>query len=111
LGVLRLLLSVFSENPETPRVFGVFCSLATISTCLRSHTEKSSGGLRFGLRELPAHLALNYRLPVTEIRDGWNEVLVINGGRKRDTEEGQRTHSVKIVSVELGVMQVDGAKK
>jgi hypothetical protein len=49
------------------------------------------------------HRALNYRARVSDIRDGWNEVLVINGSRQRATAAERSAHSARIVSVELAV--------
>ena len=56
---------------------------------------------------LPEHQALNYRFKVSEIRDGWNEVLVINGSRAKGTPEERRAHSARILSVELGVRRIE----
>lgn len=50
-----------------------------------------------------ANVAYEYRFPATAIREGWNEVLVLNGSHKRATPAERRENAVNIVSVELGV--------
>jgi hypothetical protein len=57
---------------------------------------------------LPEHRALNFRMPLSEIRDGWNEVVVLNGSKQKDAKERQE-NSARIVSVELGVMKKSNA--
>jgi hypothetical protein len=51
----------------------------------------------------PEHRALEFRLKAAQIREGWNEILVFNGSRKNKTPAERREHSVRVVSVELGV--------
>ncbi|MBI2192316.1 MAG: hypothetical protein HYU36_10060 [Planctomycetes bacterium] len=54
---------------------------------------------------VPEHQALDYTFPASLIREGWNEVLLIHGGRERATREQRARHSVNVVSVELAVRQ------
>lgn len=49
-----------------------------------------------------ANRAFDFTLPVAEIKEGWNEILVFNG-KHRGTPEENRTRSVRIVGVELAV--------
>ena len=51
---------------------------------------------------LPEHTALNYRFKAADIRDGWNEVLVINGSRKRAAAEEQARHSSRARTAPAG---------
>lgn len=50
-------------------------------------------------RHIEKHRAVNIHFPVSEIRDGWNEILVFNGRK-----EGKNS-TVKIISVELAVIK------
>lgn len=52
---------------------------------------------------VPEHRAFNYRFKASAIREGWNEVLVINGSHERKAPEKRREHAANIVSVELAV--------
>jgi hypothetical protein len=54
---------------------------------------------------VPEHLALNYRAQVGDIRDGWNEVLVVNGAKRQGSPQEQRAAALRIVSVELGLVK------
>lgn len=47
-------------------------------------------------QHIPVHDAFNFRFPVSQVREGWNEVVVHHGGAKPATP-------AKIVSVELAV--------
>lgn len=49
------------------------------------------------------HRGLNFRVPVSAIKEGWNEVLVLNGSHKRATLAERRENSAIILSVELAV--------
>ena len=66
-----------------------------------------AGDHRFNLlvQSKISELAVNagFRFWVCGVRDGWNEVLVINGNHQRATAAQRRTNSVKIVSIELAV--------
>lgn len=50
----------------------------------------------------PDHTALNFTFPVSAIREGWNEIVVMNGAAKDWSIKGQQD-AVTIHSVELGV--------
>jgi len=52
---------------------------------------------------VPEHTALNYRFPVSLIREGWNELVVANGSRQRGTLQERREQAVTLVSIELAV--------
>ena len=52
---------------------------------------------------VPEHQAFSYASDVSSIREGWNEILVINGSHKRATPQERQAHSVRVVSVELAV--------
>lgn len=58
---------------------------------------------------LPEHAAFDFRVPLAEIKEGWNEVLVFNGSHEKKTPEDIRANSVKIVSVELAVRKASTA--
>jgi hypothetical protein len=52
---------------------------------------------------LAEHQAWTYRFPVAEVRDGWNEFLVLNGSHKKATAAERQENSVRVLSVELAV--------
>lgn len=52
---------------------------------------------------VPENTAFNYRFPASAIREGWNEIIVINHSTARDTAQARRENSITIQSVELGV--------
>ncbi|MBI4028598.1 MAG: hypothetical protein HY360_26660 [Verrucomicrobia bacterium] len=47
--------------------------------------------------------AFNYRFKVADIREGWNEIVILNGSRKRASPQERRENSVCIVSIELAI--------
>ena len=49
------------------------------------------------------HQALNFQFPASEIKEGWNTLVVFNNNQKRNTTEERQENSVHIVSIELGV--------
>ena len=49
------------------------------------------------------HQALNFQFPASEIKEGWNTLVVFNNNQKRNTTEERQQNSVHIVSIELGV--------
>ena len=49
------------------------------------------------------HQAFNYAFDVSAVREGWNEILVLNGSHRRATPQERQAHSARIVSVELAV--------
>jgi hypothetical protein len=51
--------------------------------------------------------AFNFRGKVSDIQNGWNEVLLFNGSHAKKTPEERRENSVKVVSVELAVRTAD----
>lgn len=52
---------------------------------------------------LPEHQAFTYRFPASQIREGWNEIVVFNSSMAGSTAAGRRENSVHVVSVELAV--------
>jgi len=52
---------------------------------------------------MPEHRAFNYAVDVAAIREGWNEILVLNGSHKRASQQEQQAESVRIVSIEAAV--------
>lgn len=54
-------------------------------------------------RHVPEHHAVNFRLDVGEIRDGWNEIVVLNGASRDGTPDEIGESSFKVVSLELAV--------
>lgn len=59
------------------------------------------GGLT---HHVPYHQAFNYSFKVSDIREGWNSIVLINGSHKRSTYEERKADSVCVVSLELAVM-------
>ena len=49
------------------------------------------------------HQALSFQFPASEIKEGWNTLVVFNNNQKRNTTEERQENSVHIVSIELGV--------
>ena len=63
------------------------------------------GGLT---HHVPYHQAFNYRFGVSEIREGWNEIVPCNAaGQRKGGEEGPEG-TVHIVCVELAVKKKGG---
>jgi hypothetical protein len=56
------------------------------------------------------HRAFNYRCTAPSIREGWNEVLVLNGSHERKTAEERRANTVSVASVELAVKKKEKAE-
>jgi hypothetical protein len=54
-------------------------------------------------RHLDSHRAFNYRFKASGVREGWNEILVINGSHKRATLAERRENAATLVSVEVAV--------
>jgi hypothetical protein len=52
---------------------------------------------------VPENRAYDFRLPVSHIRDGWNEVLVYNGSHKKGTLMERRANTLSIVGLDLAV--------
>ena len=55
--------------------------------------------------------AYNFRCEPGTIREGWNEVLVLNGNHDRATAEDRQANSIKIVGIELAVRRKSAEKK
>ncbi len=51
----------------------------------------------------PDHVGLNFSFPVDRIRDGWNDVVVMNGAPKIWTSEQKQNETVTVASLELAV--------
>jgi len=52
---------------------------------------------------VPENTAFDFSFPPSAIREGWNDIIIVNNSRKRDTLQDRRDNSVTILSVELGV--------
>jgi len=106
---LELVIQVVAERGEHPA--GV--PLPDIGVCFNGSwpnfeaepTDKLLFPTGIYTQHTPEHRAWNYRAKLADIRNGWNEVLVINGNRKNATAAERRDNSVQIVSVELGVIK------
>jgi len=53
---------------------------------------------------IPDHMGLNFHFPVSSIREGWNEIVVMNGTPK-DHWADQSKDTVTIVSLEAAVRE------
>jgi hypothetical protein len=69
----------------------------------RAETDRLLFPAGIATRHLASHRAYNYRFKAAAIREGWNEILVINGSHQRATPAERRENSACIVSVELAV--------
>lgn len=54
-------------------------------------------------QHIEKHRAFNLRVPVSDILDGWNEVVVFNGRKADKNAPNPSASNLKIVSVELAV--------
>ena len=52
---------------------------------------------------VPEHQAYNFLSDVGEIREGWNEIVVLNSASEAETPAANREHTFKIVGLELAV--------
>jgi hypothetical protein len=92
---------VVERTPQVPDL-GV-----SLNGCWPTFAREETNRLLFptGIytRHLDSHRAFNYRFKVSGIREGWNEILVINGSHKRATLAERRENSATLVSVEVAV--------
>lgn len=54
---------------------------------------------------LPEYRVVEFRFPVAGIQDGWNEVQVYNGNHNYATPAERRDNTVRVISLELGVVK------
>ncbi len=54
---------------------------------------------------LPEHRAIEYRLKITDIQEGWNIVQIYNGSRKYATPDERRDNTVRLVGFDLGIVK------
>jgi hypothetical protein len=105
---LELVVQLVTDRQEEPPVLGVSFNGAT-----PTFASTESDELLFPAANLTHHAAkhraCNFRLPVSAIRDGWNEVLVFND-HSRTPQSSPNEGSVRIVSVELGVIPAKSEK-
>ena len=58
------------------------------------------GGL---VRHIPEHQAFNYSFDLSEIREGWNDIVLINGSHRRASTEEIKANSIRVMSMEAAV--------
>jgi len=57
---------------------------------------------------IPGHTALNFHFSASDIREGWNELVVACGGDDPG-EQARRKQAIKVVGIELLVSKASGA--
>lgn len=100
---LELIVQIVTDRQDQPAVLGVSFNGQT-----PTFQSSESDLLLFPAANLTHHAekhrAYNFRLPVSAIREGWNEVLVFND-HSREPKAPASEGAVRVVSVELGVKE------
>ena len=84
--------------------------ITTATTRLKASTERLLFPAGVYSHHVPEHRAINFHFRASDIKEGWNEVLVFNGSHERATAEERHDHAVTIVSIELGVKRPAASK-
>jgi hypothetical protein len=99
---LELVVQVVVEKQDTLPDVGV-CFNGSWPSFEREETDKLLFPNRPATHHLPEYQAYNYVLPVEAVREGWNEIVVYNGGHPGDAEQDSSSNTITIVSVEVAV--------
>jgi hypothetical protein len=99
---LELVIQVVVEKRDSLPDIGV-----SFNGSWPSFDRVETGELLFPNRPATHHLpqfqAYNYAFPVAAIREGWNEIVVYNGGRPSDIEQSHSSNAITVASVELAI--------
>jgi len=55
------------------------------------------------VQHIPEHLAFSYTFEASEIREGWNDIMIVNGSQKTGSRQERMDDTLNIVGVELAV--------
>jgi hypothetical protein len=99
---LELVVQVVVDRAEAVPDLGV-----SVNGCWPSYAGAATDRLVLptGLytHHVPEHRAFDFVFSAGLIRDGWNEVLVFNGGHQKATPAERRDHAVRVVGLDLAV--------
>ncbi len=99
---LKLTIQVVVEKGDKAPDLGV-----TFNHSWPNYKAQPTQKLLFPVGPLTEHLpecqAFNYSFNAGDIREGWNEIGIVNGSRQRDNAQQRKENSVNIASIELAV--------
>jgi hypothetical protein len=94
----KLTLQIVVEKKEKLTPLGV-----SLNGCWPRFESRTTDCLLFAAgafsHHLPQHQAFDYDLPISLVRDGWNDIVLYNGASWQEKSDG----SVRVVSIELAV--------
>jgi len=101
-GGLTFAIQVVIEKQEDPPDMGV-----SFNGSWPNFDAKPTRDLLFpvgGLvQHIPEHLAFSYTFEASEIREGWNDIMIVNGSQETGSRQERMDDTLNIVGVELAV--------
>lgn len=101
---LELVIQLVAERSETAPDLGVSFN-GGYPTYAGRETDRLIFPAGNFTHHLPEHRAIEYRFPVTDIKEGWNDIQVSSGSRKFETPADRRDHTVRLIGLDVGVVK------
>lgn len=103
---LEFIIQVVVRKKETLPPLGIY-----LNGCWPNFDSKADEKLLFPVATMthhaPGQVGLNFHFPLSGIREGWNEIVVIHG-TARNPDADQSADAVTILSLEAGVREKSG---